>query len=252
MSRKKQETLAIFREGFELTEKLSNAQFGEIFKAVCAYRFRGEVIESEDPAVMMGIAFLTAQVDRYEEFCRQKREQAYHRYHRKEAERMEENTPEEAYPIPEEECPRIDCEDPRTEEEFTQWEEERERSAAADPSTSTSMSTSMSSSISTSMSPSASLSISTSELKKRACANTIPGAHTHFLPPGKEEVAAYCRELGLGIDPERFWEYYSARGWQISGQPVYDWRAALRSWQRMEVKNGTIANKPAWKIGTRL
>lgn len=54
-----------------------------------------------------------------------------------------------------------------------------------------------------------------------------------FTPPTLEEVAAYCRERGNRIDPERFIDYYTANGWvQGKGKPIKDWKAAVRTWER--------------------
>lgn len=50
-------------------------------------------------------------------------------------------------------------------------------------------------------------------------------------PASPEEVAAYCRERKNSVDPNRFFDYYSANGWTIGGAPMHDWKAALRSWE---------------------
>ena len=55
---------------------------------------------------------------------------------------------------------------------------------------------------------------------------------SRFVPPTLEEVAAYCRERGKGVDPQRFHDYYTANGWtQGKGKPIKDWRAAVRTWE---------------------
>lgn len=64
-----------------------------------------------------------------------------------------------------------------------------------------------------------------------------------FSPPTLEEVRAYCEERKNGIDPERFIDFYSARGWQFkNGQPVKDWKACIRTWEQ---RNRTEEKKPA-------
>lgn len=56
-----------------------------------------------------------------------------------------------------------------------------------------------------------------------------------FSPPTVEEVAAYCRERGNGIDPEAFVDHYAARGWRYNGNvAMKDWKAAVRTWERKE------------------
>lgn len=51
--------------------------------------------------------------------------------------------------------------------------------------------------------------------------------------PSLEEVKAYCE--GKKVDPERFWNYYSAQGWKTSaGQPVRNWKALIANWEKTE------------------
>ncbi len=54
-----------------------------------------------------------------------------------------------------------------------------------------------------------------------------------YIPPTPDEVAAYCRERGNAVDPERFVDFYTARGWELKpGQKMKDWRAAVRTWEK--------------------
>ena len=53
---------------------------------------------------------------------------------------------------------------------------------------------------------------------------------TRFVPPTPADVEAYCAEKGYRLDAGYFVDYYAARGWKIKGQPMKDWRAAVRTW----------------------
>ena len=53
-----------------------------------------------------------------------------------------------------------------------------------------------------------------------------------FTPPTPDEVAAYCRERGNTVDAERFCDFYASKGWRIGNQPMRDWRAAVRTWEK--------------------
>jgi hypothetical protein len=53
-----------------------------------------------------------------------------------------------------------------------------------------------------------------------------------FTPPTVDEVRAYCRERGNHVDPERFVDFYTAKGWRVGNQPMKDWKAAVRTWER--------------------
>ena len=56
-----------------------------------------------------------------------------------------------------------------------------------------------------------------------------------FAPPTLNQLEMFCSENGLNIDCERFLYYYEARGWKLSGgMAMTDWKAAVRSWARME------------------
>lgn len=53
----------------------------------------------------------------------------------------------------------------------------------------------------------------------------------NFVPPTLEEVEAYCRERKNNISPQRFIDYYEARGWMLGSTPMENWKAAIRSWE---------------------
>lgn len=71
-----------------------------------------------------------------------------------------------------------------------------------------------------------------------------------FSPPSVEEVQAYCVEKGYNVDPERFVDYYTSNGWKVGRNPMKDWKAAVRSWERKEKPNGKAESKPLWNVGT--
>ena len=52
-----------------------------------------------------------------------------------------------------------------------------------------------------------------------------------FVPPTLEEVSARCREMGYGVDPDRFWNFYESQGWKVGKNPMRDWHRALAGWQ---------------------
>lgn len=62
------------------------------------------------------------------------------------------------------------------------------------------------------------------------------GKGTRFAPPSIQEVTDYCRERGNGVDPERFVDFYAAKGWKVGNQPMKDWKAAVRTWEKREKK----------------
>lgn len=81
-------------------------------------------------------------------------------------------------------------------------------------------------------------------------ADKPPTRHS-FSPPSVDDVREYCREKGYNVDPERFVDYYTSNGWKVGRNPMKDWKAAVRSWNRKEdVDNGKTESKPLWTVGT--
>lgn len=59
----------------------------------------------------------------------------------------------------------------------------------------------------------------------------------HFTPPTIEEVEAYCKERNNGVDPQKWYDFYSAKGWMIGKNKMKDWKAAIRTWERRDNKH---------------
>lgn len=58
-----------------------------------------------------------------------------------------------------------------------------------------------------------------------------------FIPPSLEEVAEYCKSRSNNIDPQRFIDFYSSKGWMIGKNKMKDWKAAIRNWERNNKKD---------------
>lgn len=57
-----------------------------------------------------------------------------------------------------------------------------------------------------------------------------------FQKPSLEEVKAYCLERKNEVDPQKWLDHYTAKGWMIGKNKMKDWKAAIRTW---EGNNGT-------------
>ena len=66
-----------------------------------------------------------------------------------------------------------------------------------------------------------------------------------FTPPTLQEVADYCRERKNKVDPERFVDFYASKGWKVGNQPMKDWKAAVRTWERSETDRKKVTLLPA-------
>lgn len=58
-----------------------------------------------------------------------------------------------------------------------------------------------------------------------------------FTPPTVDEVKVYCEERKNNIDAEQFVDFYASKGWKVGSNPMKDWKAAVRTWERRENKN---------------
>lgn len=64
-----------------------------------------------------------------------------------------------------------------------------------------------------------------------------------FSPPTAEQVREYCQERRNRVDPEKFVNFYAAKGWRIGSTPMYDWKAAVRTWEtRKEDNSGSTGS----------
>ena len=75
---------------------------------------------------------------------------------------------------------------------------------------------------------------------------------TTFSPPSETEVYHYCRSSGYDIDPEKFVNYYNSIGWKVVKAPMKDWKAAVRTWNARDKKNGKTDLSPYRNIGCEL
>ena len=53
-----------------------------------------------------------------------------------------------------------------------------------------------------------------------------------FSKPTVEEVKAYCSERKNNVDAEKFCDFYESKGWKVGKEPMKDWKASVRTWER--------------------
>lgn len=58
--------------------------------------------------------------------------------------------------------------------------------------------------------------------------------------PSVDEVRAYCQERHNNVDPETFVDFYSSKGWKVGNQPMKDWKACVRTWEK---RDGPVKTK---------
>ncbi len=68
-----------------------------------------------------------------------------------------------------------------------------------------------------------------------------------FTPPTLDEVRAYCAQRGKGVDPDKWYDHYTANGWMVGRNKMKDWKAAVRTWESGDKggKNNGTHRSPA-------
>lgn len=81
--------------------------------------------------------------------------------------------------------------------------------------------------------------------KPNQVSNSASGTN---VPPTLEEVAKYCRDRNNSVEPQRFIDFYSAKGWAIGKNRMKNWMAAVRTWERSDSPKpqGGWSGKPAF------
>lgn len=84
------------------------------------------------------------------------------------------------------------------------------------------------------------------ELKKDQDIVDVSQKRKRFALPTLEEVKAYCLERGNNVDPQKFYDYFSASEWIDSkGKKVQSWKQKIITWEG-------FSNKPVGANGIPL
>lgn len=57
-----------------------------------------------------------------------------------------------------------------------------------------------------------------------------------FEKPTLSEIEQYCIERNNNINAEQFYDYYESNGWKVGKNPMKDWKASVRTWERSEYR----------------
>ena len=53
-----------------------------------------------------------------------------------------------------------------------------------------------------------------------------------FAKPTVDDIVDYCNERNNIVDAQKFYDYYSSNGWKVGKNPMKDWKAAVRTWEK--------------------
>ena len=219
---------------------LTQEQKGYLLDALMDYSETGEEYQGEDPAVSIAFSFFAAAIRRsgqkYRNRCRANTENIRKRWtdRIKEAETHEDRDPLKApdpdgTPVDTEKCECLPedaggC-------EYMPEEADGYKNVPADEDESVNGCES----IPADTNKYENVPVDTHEYERRETKTKTKTKQKRniYIPPSVDEVAAYCQERGNKIDPERFTDFYAARGWELKpGQKMKDWRAAVRTWEK--------------------
>ena len=78
----------------------------------------------------------------------------------------------------------------------------------------------------------------------------VPSLQSHkkrerklFVKPTKEEVKAYIEENKYDVDVGKFYDHYESNGWKVSKNPMKDWQATVRNWDRAKTDKTKNKNR---------
>lgn len=67
-----------------------------------------------------------------------------------------------------------------------------------------------------------------------------------FVPPTVAEVQEYCTERGNRIDAQQFVDFYASKGWKVGREPMKDWKACVRTWEKRETARSGTTSKSSF------
>lgn len=93
------------------------------------------------------------------------------------------------------------------------------------------------------------------EEKRREEKNNNPSVVSpgkKFTPPTVEEVTEYCKERNSIVDPQKFCDFYTAKGWMVGKNRMKDWKACVRTWETNRDGQSTPPAGPSGLSSRRL
>lgn len=63
-----------------------------------------------------------------------------------------------------------------------------------------------------------------------------------FVAPSVEQVRTYCEERGNNVDAEQFVDFYTSKGWKVGKNPMKDWKACVRTWEKRHTAQKASVN----------
>ena len=72
--------------------------------------------------------------------------------------------------------------------------------------------------------------------------NLTDSNNIRFKKPTISEIDSYCLERQNKIDAIAFFNFYESKGWMVGKNKMKDWRAAIITWEKDNIKNQQCQN----------
>lgn len=71
-------------------------------------------------------------------------------------------------------------------------------------------------------------------INKETINNNVSDKPKRFSPPTIDEIKNYCLERKSKVDADKFFDFYSSKGWMVGKNKMKDWKAAVRTWENSD------------------
>lgn len=68
-----------------------------------------------------------------------------------------------------------------------------------------------------------------------------PAERRNFVKPTLPEIRQYIEEVGAGVNPATFYNFYESKGWKVGKTGMRCWKAAIRTWNQKGKENGIMS-----------
>lgn len=206
------ESIVIHTDIKEKLDLLSDAEAGQLFKAIIAYAKDGTIFSPDDNRVL-GVIFLFVK-DQIERDYAKYLEKSGKEDRRSEANRKNANK---------------------------RWQKAKECNGNANECNGSANASEEMQADATESLPN-SIPIITPNRTPNSISSDKEGKAKRFTKPTLQEIEEYVKEMGWNDDPGAIYDHYEANGWkQSGGNGIKDWKAAVRNWHR---RSGSFGQAP--------
>ena len=206
------ESIVIHTDIQEKLDLLSDAEAGQLFKAIIAYAKDGTIFSPDDNRVL-GVIFLFVK-DQIERDYAKYLEKSGKQDHRSEVNRKNAKI---------------------------RWDKAKGCNGNANECNGSAIASEEMQADATEALPN-SIPIITPNRTPNSISSDKEGKAKRFTKPTLQEIEQCIKEKGYNIDAGAFYDYYEANGWvQGKGKPIKNWKAALSTWNR---RSGSFGQAP--------